>query len=554
MRLGLDVGGTHTDAVIIDTSGIVCSVKVPTDHGNLLSSVMSALNSVLDAAPTPVSAVHLSTTLTTNALLEGKTEPVGVLVSSGPGIHPLHHRIGDAFFVVDGAMDHRGAEVLPLDAAQLGHAANACKERGIRSFAVVGKFSPRNTMHEKLMAAALAGQADFVTSGHMLGGRLNFPRRITTAYFNAAVWRTYNSFADAVEEGLRKLGIQPDLAILKADGGTMPLAASRSLPVQSILSGPAASIMGITALCDVQGDAVLLDIGGTSTDIAVVAGGTPLLAPGGIGFNGRQTLVRAMVSSSLAVGGDSVLRASAGGVSVGPDRCGPCMALGGSVPTLMDACNYCGLSHVGSLEASRSGMEALARLSHRDVSDVAREAVSRAVAAIKSAVDALVVAVNEKPVYTVREMLHPERIAPKKIYAVGGPAHALSDALSSAFGPNVVVPRQHAVANAIGAAIARPTCGLELYADTERGVKLIPHLSLSAKVDRSYALEHAKEDARRGLLSLVAAESPTDIELVEASSFNMIQGGRLAGKTIRVQCQIRPGIEESYLPAFRRES
>ncbi|HSW62726.1 MAG TPA: hydantoinase/oxoprolinase family protein [Dissulfurispiraceae bacterium] len=554
MRVGLDVGGTHTDAVVVDTTGIVCSAKVPTNHSNLISSVMSALINVLGAAPSPVSAVHLSTTLTTNALLEGKTEPVGVLVSSGPGIHPLHHRIGDAFFVVDGALDHRGAETLPLDAVQLGHALSACREREVRCFAVVSKFSPRNAAHEKLMAAALAKQSDFVTSGHMLGGRLNFPRRIATAYFNSAVWRTYNCFADAVEKGLLELGMKPGIAILKADGGTMPFAVSRSLPVQSILSGPAASIMGITALCDIHGDAVLLDIGGTSTDIAVVAGGAPLLVPDGIGLNGRQTLVRAMVSSSLAVGGDSALRASADGVSVGPDRCGPCMALGGSVPTLMDACNYGGLSHVGSLESSHRGMAALARQLRRDTSAVAREAVSRAVTAIKAAVDTLVGAVNEKPVYTVREMLHPERIVPRKIYMVGGPAHALSDAVSSAFNLDVFVPEQHAVANAIGAALARRTCDLELFADTERGVKLIPRLSRTERIDRSYALDHAKDDARQALLSLLAGESSADVEIVEASSFNMIQGGRLAGKNIRVQCQLRPGIQEAYLSAFRRGS
>ena len=340
MRIGLDVGGTHTDAVLIDSSGIIRAEKVPTDHTNLMSSVISALAAVLGTPPAAAPEIHLSTTLTTNAILEGKTEPVGVLVSSGPGIHPRQHRIGDEYFAIEGALDHRGAERIPIDRKQLSSALAKCRERGIRSYAVVGKFSPRNAAHEQIMAAALAEQADFVASGHLLGGRLNFPRRITSAYFNAAVWRTCNRFADAVEAGLRELGVQPIIAILKADGGTMPLTRSRTMPVESILSGPAASIMGMTALCDIRGNAILLDIGGTSTDIAIVAGGVPLLVREGVGLGGRHTLVRGLLSGSIAIGGDSALRISHSVFSVGPDRCGPCMALGGAVPTLMDACNH----------------------------------------------------------------------------------------------------------------------------------------------------------------------------------------------------------------------
>lgn len=552
MRIGLDVGGTHTDAVLITKNGLVSTAKVPTDHADLTSSVLAALTAVTAAAGGgPIVSVNLSTTLTTNAILEGTIEATGVLVSGGPGIDPLEHRVGNHYFVIDGSIDHRGVEQERLDADQLAEAVAACKQSSIKTFAVVSKFSPRNPLHEQQMETALEGRGDFIAPGHRLTGKLNFPRRIATAAFNAAVWRTFSAFADAVESGMSSLGTSATIAILKADSGTMPLDAARTLPVQSILSGPAASILGIAALCDITDDAVLLDIGGTSTDIALFAAGTPLLIPEGISINKRPTLVRALHTTSIAIGGDSTLRDSADGITVGPDRTGPCLALGGQMPTLMDACIVAGLSNLGNAEASRTDFAAFAARTHQEPLPCAESALAAALSAIKSAVDALVVDVNDRPVYTVHEMLHPERIEPKKLYVVGGPAPALAGLLADAFGCEVIVPPHAAVANAIGAALARATSDLELLADTARGVKLIPRLGLSEEVDRRYSLDDAKHDAHNALLSTLDDTSTAEIQFLEASSFSMIQGGRMIGKDLRVQCQIRPGLVQDYVQGLR---
>jgi N-methylhydantoinase A/oxoprolinase/acetone carboxylase beta subunit len=552
MRIGLDVGGTHTDAVLIGKEGIVSSSKVVTEHDDLLKSVLSALREILgNVDPKRIEAITLSTTLTTNALLEEKADRVGVIVSSGPGIEPAYHRIGDAYFVVDGSIDHRGEERKPLDRQQLEEAVASCREQGIRAYAVATKFSTRNPSHELRMESIIDRDADVITAGNRLSGGLNFPRRINTAYFNSAVWRIFNEFAYAVAEGICELGLDAPINVLKADGGTMTFAASRNVPVQSILSGPAASIMGIAALCEIDRDAVVLDIGGTSTDIAVFAAGSPLIEREGISLHSRPTLVRSLKTESIAVGGDSILRISSGKVTVGPDRSGPCMAAGGNRPALLDALNIAGETAFGDVEASRRGISDLALKAGSSSGEIAREAIDKAIQAITAAVRSMIDETNERPLYTVHELLHAEKIVPSRLFIIGGPAVAFSRSLSQAFALETTVPKLHGVANAIGAALTRSTMDIELFADTEREVLLVPRLSVQKSIGRNYSLEDARLAAEQYLLASVEAAGAADVQVVEASTFNMMHGSRMAGRNIRVRSQIKPGLIQSYLNSVR---
>lgn len=161
-----------------------------------------------------------------------------------------------------------------------------------------------------------------IALGHRLSGRLNFPRRIATAYWNAAVWTLHNRFADAVEASLKDMGIDAPAYLLKADGGAIPLSVSRERPVEALLSGPAASVMGMMALMpSCSEDTLVLDMGGTTTDIALLAAGQPVLSPDDLVVNGRSTLVRALKSVSIGLGGDSQVTV-APGIQVGPLRKG----------------------------------------------------------------------------------------------------------------------------------------------------------------------------------------------------------------------------------------
>ena len=556
MLLGIDVGGTHTDAVVLDDGVVVARAKVATDHDNLLKSIREALEGVLagvDAAD--VGTVNLSTTLSTNAIVEGKTEDVGLLVAAGPGIDPENHRVGGHYHVLSGCVDHRGTEIEPLDADEAAAAAQGMREAGLKAFAVVTKFSPRNPDHENALAAALADGADFTTLGHTLSGVLNFPRRVATAYFNSAVWRTYNDFAWAMRESLADFGLKADINVLKADGGTMPLDASAKFPVQSILSGPAASVMGMIALCDIRDDCVTLDIGGTTTDIAVFAGGAPVVEEEGMTVGSYPTLVKALKVRSVGVGGDSRIRVQSDGtVTVGPDRQGPALAncgpgvIGGKrracSAALTDALNYLGLSDFGDVDASRRGMEKLADLWDMPAEQLAKKAVDAAVGTIDDAVRAMVDDLNDKPVYTIHELLKDTRIRPVQCYVMGGPAQAMAPLMQEAMGVPVLLPAHHAVANAIGAALTRPTVDVELFADTEKGRMFIPGLDIARDIPGSYNLDQATEDVSKALADYLASTGAQGLspEVTEAESFNMVSGYGTSGRNIRVKCQVRPGI------------
>ena len=556
MLLGIDVGGTHTDAVVIGRDGIEATAKVRTDQDNLLNSILEVLEKVRQAVPSPdsVERLNLSTTLTTNALVQGKLEDVGVLVTAGPGISPQEFMLCRDYHVIDGAMDHRGHEIRPLDQPQARQAVKTCLDAGCRSFAVAGKFSTRNPDHEQALADIIReldpDTTSIVTLGHEMTGRLNFPRRIATAYFNSAVWRRFNNFLNAVTDGLDALGFTCKVNILKADGGTLPINLARAVPVESILSGPAASVMGTVAMCDILLDSVILDIGGTTTDMAVFAQGAPLAEPDGIHIGSHATLVRALYTRSIGIGGDSAVRVVDGQVRVGPERLGPPLALDGQHPALMDAFNVLGKTDFGDTDASQRGLEKLAAKAGLSAQELAAQAVGRAVATIKQAVADLVAEVNARPVYTIHELLEGRSILPRKLYVMGGPAKAFEAELFKAFQLSVTVPRHYDVANAVGAALSRTTRSLELFADTDRQLAFAPSISFEKRIERSYSLADAQKDAQRLLLTSLRDEGiparEENVQLTHASSFNMVEGYHTAGRNIRVACQVKPGVLHKY--------
>ncbi len=564
MYLGIDVGGTHTDAVALNEAGIAATCKVKTDHADLLASVNQALEGILKSVPArEIAQLNLSTTLSTNAIVQGQTEDVGLLVIPGPGISADAFMLCRAYHVLRGAIDHRGSESDQLDLGEARAAIAACRKSGVRVFGCVGKFSTRNPLHENTLRQLLGpagapgeGGADFVTLGHELAGRLNFPRRLATAYFNCAVWRVFNAFADAVEKSLGRLGLSHvRVNTLKADGGTFPRAQARRMPVQSIFSAPAASVMGIIALCDITHDSVILDIGGTTTDIAVFVEGQPLVENDGIHIGSHPTLVRALKVRSIGIGGDSALSVLGETVRVGPNRLGPsqadcveagCACAENARPTLLDALNVAGFCAHGNADASRQAVAAFAACHSMSAESLARLAVEAAAEAIHKATRELLDEINDKPVYTIHELLEGRRVAPRRVYIMGGPAKAMQEPVRQRFELFTVVPEHSAVANAIGAALTRNTDSLELFADTEKGVMFIPSLRHRENVPRTYRLPEAQRDALNHLLAHLSEmgvfADRDNAQVTHATSFNMVSDGVTTGRNIRVKCQIKPGV------------
>jgi N-methylhydantoinase A/oxoprolinase/acetone carboxylase beta subunit len=550
------VGGTHTDAVLVGKDSILATAKVVTNHDDLLASVRQVLEQILDGRDAAdLERFNLSTTLCTNAIVQEELAQVGVLVTAGPGIDPALYAMGDHYEVLPGGLDHRGTEIQALDLERAGRLIDSLLERGMEVFAVVGKFSPRNPSHEQKIANLLQGRCSFLTQGHIISGQLNFPRRIATAYYNSAVWPIFNSFANSISGSLEERGQSPHINILKADGGTMTFAQSKQTPVESIFSGPAASIMGINALCELDDDALLLDIGGTTTDVAVFAGGDPLIEPESVELE-RPTLVRAMKARSVGIGGDSAVRVHNGELLVGPKRSGPCLAQGGPEPTLIDALNALNELSYGDVEASVRGIDDLAAGLQLGREEAARWIVRLACRKMRVESMAMLEFINERPIYTVHEFLEYRRIDPTRLYLMGGPAEVMAPHLGREFGLPVVVPENYQVANALGAAMARPTHQIELFADTEKRTLSIPVLGVYRRISGGYTLDQAKSEAREHLRSFLAdslglSVDMDEIDVIEESSMNMVKDFSTVGRDIRVKCQVKPGISPEYKNAAR---
>ena len=276
-----------------------------------------------------------------------------------------------------------------------------------------------------------------------------------------------------------------------------------------------------------------VDIGGTTTDIALFADGQPLLEREGISIEERPTLVRAVHVESIGIGGDSQITVDNGVVRTGPQRLGPCLAAGGSTVSLMDACNLLGLAEFGDTNGSRAGIDTLAAAHGLDSRELAQAAVDAAVAAIADRIEAMVARVNAKPVYTIHEILHDRLIAPQQVLVIGGPAAVFRNPLARRLGLPAVVPPLAGVANAVGAALTRTTSHLTLTADTSRNRVSVPMLGVYRTVKRGYTLDTAIDEARTLLaedLERSGAAVPADqIQITQADAFNMVEGGYTLG-------------------------
>ncbi len=552
MIIGLDVGGTHTDVVLIGPEGPMREVKVLTDNSELFKSVLSGLEQITEGIDTKlIRRAVLSTTLTTNAIVTDQIEPVGMIVLAGPGINPMAYKTCDQYYCVSGSIDHRGREIAGVVEEEITRAAARMKVAGIKYVGVVGKFSTRNPSHEIRVEKILADfEFEKVFTGHRTSGNLNFPRRIATTFLNASVYPIHSRFYNAVKKSLAEKELDIPIHILKADGGTMNFSASIDCPGQTILSGPAASVMGAIASAPAEGDVIVLDIGGTTTDIAVLINSSPVLEPLGISLGKYKTLIRSLKTFSLGVGGDSHVRVEEGDIRVGPMRKGPAMAYGGMTPTPTDALFVLEKIDNGNADAAYGGIKTIADELGVSVVEAAEKIFEKTCRLILLASEKLVEDINSKPVYTVHELLEGYTVKPTRILVLGGPAHYFTEHLKKRYGYHVETVPRWGVANAIGAGLARTTCEVTLFVDTEKGVVLAPEENYAKTIRSVYSYQDA-EDTAFELLRKKAVKQGADAEnlqteIIESLSFNMVRGFRTTGKNIRIKTQVKPGLIRGY--------
>lgn len=547
MILGIDVGGTHTDSVLMRGREIVRKSKVLTDKQDILKSVTQATEAVATAEDIQqLKRVVLSTTISTNAVAQNQLDPVGLIVMNGPGVAPKDLPLSDKAIFISGYMNHRGLEAEELDEDELVEVAAKLSEPQRDNMAIVGKFSTRNPVHEQQVNALFDERAKHISLGHHLSGALNFPRRISSTYLNEAIWNLHSGLVDHLSTYLSKLGADVPLYILKADGGTIDYQQSRNTPVQTILSGPAATIMGVLPYVSTEKDSVSVDIGGTTTDIALFADGAPLLEPQGVQIEEHKTLIRGLQTHSIAIGGDSHVQVVDGQIVVGPERKGAAMAFDGPVPTPTDAMIVLGLADFGDKTKAEAAIQSVAKDFGQSLEATANAVLDVACNAIADKVNSMIAEVNGKPVYTIHELLEGKKLAPMELIVVGGPAPYMADRVGKLLGYQHVVPENSEVINASGAAMARTTVELNLMADTEAKLLSISEEGLQAEIPNSFTEQDVIEVGRERLIQKAreagANEEDIEVEVADLQSYNVIRQFSTAGKNIRVRLQIKPGL------------
>lgn len=342
-KLGIDTGGTYTDAVLVDEQQkIVAAAKCLTTRHDLTLGIANALAELPPDALRNAGMVALSTTLSTNSVVEGRGAPVGVLL---PGYVEQQVRKSGLLEIFDkdlvvtlpGGHDALGKEQHPLD-EEVSRQTIQKLEKRVSAFAVSSMFAVRNPAHEIRLRDLVADVcARPVTCGHELATDLDAPRRALTVALNARMVPIIHELITAVQKIMQEMNILAPLMMVKGNGSLVNTETALKQPVGTVLSGPAASVVGACALSGAD-NAIIADMGGTTTDIAVVRNGQPELSTEGVRIGDWKPMVEAVRVISIGLGGDSEVRFSGrSGIEIGPRRVVPLSLLGHQYPDVLDA-------------------------------------------------------------------------------------------------------------------------------------------------------------------------------------------------------------------------
>lgn len=499
-RIGIDVGGTNTDAVLIDGSAVVAATKTPTT-ADVTTGVQTALRQIVDLTghnTHEVRAVMVGTTHYTNAVLErrslGKAAALRISLPASATLPPfcdwpndLASEVNGGIYMVHGGHEYDGRPLVPLNEGEVAAAARSMKNSGVTSVAVSATFSPLTSECEDRAAEIIRQEHPdaHVTLSSSLG-RIGLLERENVALLNASLITLAAHITDAFTAAIAAAGLDAELFITQNDGTISPSSTAKDFPVFSFSSGPTNSMRG-AALLTGRVDAMVCDVGGTSADVGCLINGFPREANNVVEIGGVRTLFRIPDVLSIAVGGGTIIDADGtiGPTSVGYRLPEAALVFGGSTLTCTDVAVAKGLielgdpSHVGHLDRTFVD-DSLARI-HERIAD----AVDR------SKTDA----------------------APVPLLAVGGGAMLVPDSMP---GISEVVHVEHeSVANAVGAAIAQVSGETDhIYRDTSR----------------ADAIAAATEEAISN--AITAGAAPSSVRVVESEDLPL---SYLPGQALRVR-------------------
>jgi N-methylhydantoinase A/oxoprolinase/acetone carboxylase beta subunit len=487
MRIGIDVGGTNTDAVLMDERRVLAEVKTPTTP-DVTGGIVTALRSLIaeSGVEAPqIQGVMIGTTHFTNAVVEAKrlmpTAAIRLGLPATQALPPmvdwpprLRDALGNHWFLAHGGHEFDGREISPLAPDEIRRFAAEIGKREIRSVAISSVFSPVNSEFEQQTAAIVAEElpGTMISLSHEIG-RIGLLERENATIMNACLRDLAVSIVEAFHAALDEFGIEAPVYLSQNDGTLMSVDFAERYPVATFASGPTNSMRGAAFLSGI-GDCAVVDIGGTTSDVGVLQHGFPREASIAVEIGGVRTNFRMPDVFSFGLGGGSIVR-DEGELTIGPDSVGyelttRALVFGGSELTTTDLAVAAGMAEIGDASL---------------VAGLDRGLVDRGVrlieAEIAEAVDRMKTSAGQIPVVVV-----------------GGGSILLGDSLPGA--SEVVKPEHFAVANAIGAAIA------QIGGEVDRVFSL-------EQTPREEALQQARDEATQK--AVAAGASPGTVQIVD---------------------------------------
>lgn len=540
MFVGIDIGGTFTDIAAVHQGKIIYQHKAPTTK-NILDCVLTALDCLLENInKETIKRLCISTTLITNAIVQNRLPDTSLIIMPGPGAN-TENSFPVTPYTIKGYINHLGNITNSPNLRELDNCICA------NNIAVSGKFSVRNPENERVVTNYLQNKYPDhnIVGAHTLSGKLNFIRRTNTAYYAAATKKLFAKFAQQIKQALKARDLNIPLVILKADAGTIDIAHAVNT-AEFVFTGPAASVLGIKALIKPQEDCIALDIGGTTTDISFWRGGAAVLNNKGAQINGFNTSINTFYLHSLGLGGNSLINILEDNIYIGPDVSMNCVCLGGNQLTLTDILVLLGRLDIGDGNLVRKYLQQIGQSEN-----FAIQVFDLALTTIFNKLQEMVAELNRTPVYTVSDLINPQVFVPFKLIGVGGAAAGILPALAQKMNINHHIPKFAPVANALGAALAKPTLLATIQVNTLAGYYTLSQDSVryyaGQDFDKNKAQTLLLEHMRFLALSANIQLPEQEIEIVEFEEYPILAGYSDTGLVINMTMQIKPDILENAL-------
>jgi N-methylhydantoinase A/oxoprolinase/acetone carboxylase beta subunit len=367
LGLGIDAGGTYTDVVLYDfaTQRVIQKAKALTTKWDFTVGIGEALDSLDAARLGEVDLVSLSTTLATNAIVEGRGQKVGLLIMPPYGLFDQKDITHRPIAILEGKLEIDGTELAAVNDEQVRNIVrDMVDNQQVGAFAVAGYASHNNPAHELRVKQIIQAECALtITCGHDVSEGLNYRVRAATAALNARIIPCLDALLREMEVSLERRGIHAARMVVKSDGSLMSVEAARRRPIETILSGPAASVAGASHLAGLA-DAIVVDVGGTTTDTATIEGGSVRICQDGASVGGWRTHVKALDMRTLGLGGDSHIVRQRGKLTVGPRRVVPVCWLAARRAGTEDALDWIE-RHVDYFDVTTRGADLLALNDHQ---------------------------------------------------------------------------------------------------------------------------------------------------------------------------------------------